>query len=290
MAKIYVFPGQGSQKAGMGGGLFKEFPQQTAAASAILGYAIEELCGPDPRQELNRTEFTQPALFVVNALSYLRKTHSTSAPPNFVAGHSLGEYNALFAAGVFDFNTGVRLVQKRGALMSRASGGAMAAVLGMTAPEVEKTLRDNGLEEIDIANLNAPQQVVISGPVDRVLAAGTMFERAGARMFIPLKVSGSFHSRYMAAAQEEFEKYLSGFAFAPPQIPVISNVHARPYESDEVRQNLAHQITRPVRWVETIEFLLRQPNPEFEEIGPGTVLAGLIRQIKARHAPGAAPS
>jgi trans-AT polyketide synthase/acyltransferase/oxidoreductase domain-containing protein len=274
----------------MGADLFKEFPQHTAAVGVILNYSIEELCGPDPRQELNRTEFTQPALFIVNALSYLKKIQMTSSPPDFVAGHSLGEYNALFAAGVYDFETGVRLVRQRGALMSRASGGGMAAVLGMPSAQVKKVLHDNGLDDIEIANLNAPQQVVISGPADRVQAAKIAFEQAGARRFIPLTVSGAFHSRYMAAARTEFEKFLSGFQFAPPKIPVISNLHARPYQPNEIIRNLADQITSPVRWVETIEFLLRQPNPEFEEIGPGAVLTGLIRQIKAGQLAAAGPS
>lgn len=265
----------------MGGELFKEFPQHTSMVSAILGYSIEELCGLDPRQELSRTEFTQPALFIVNALSYLKKIQTAGSLPDFAAGHSLGEYNALLAAGVFDFETGLRLVQKRGALMSRASGGGMAAVLGMTIARVKEVLRNNDLSDIDIANLNAPQQVVISGPADRLQAAKNTFEQAGVRKFIALKVSGAFHSRYMAGARDEFEQFLSGFQFAPPNIPVISNVHARPYQSDEVIRNLADQITSPVRWVETVQFLLSKPNPEFEEIGPGAVLTGLIRQIKA---------
>ncbi len=281
MAKIYVFPGQGSQKAGMGGDLFNEFPQHTAQASEILGYSLQELCGPDTRQELNRTEFTQPALFIVNALAFLKKIQATDALPDFAAGHSLGEYNALFAAGVFDFETGVRLVQKRGLLMSHATGGGMAAVLGLKEDQVKEILRRNELSDLDIANLNAPQQVVISGPADRVQAAKGAFEQAGARKFVPLRVSGAFHSRYMAAARNEFEHFLCGFKFVPPKIRVISNVHARPYQSGEVIRNLADQITSPVRWVESIQFFLRQPNPEFDEIGPGTVLTSLIRQIKA---------
>src|SRR5262245_32726346 len=281
MAKIYVFPGQGSQKRGMGGELFQEFAQQPAQANAILHDSIEELCGPDPREELNRTEFTQPALFVVSALSYLKRLQTASSPPDFVAGHSLGEYNALFAAGVIDFETGVRLVQKRGALMSRARGGSMAAVLGLTAAQVNKVLEDDGLKDIDIANLNAPQQTVISGPAEGMQAAKVAFEQAGARKFVPLQVSGAFHSRHMAAARAEFEKFLTTFQFEPAKIAVLSNVQARPYQPAEVVHNLAAQISSPVRWVETIEFLLRQPNPEFEEIGPGTVLTGLIRQIRA---------
>jgi malonyl CoA-acyl carrier protein transacylase len=281
MARIYVFPGQGSQKTGMGADLFRDFPRETATASAMLGYSIEELCAVDPRQQLNQTEFTQPALFVVNALSYLKKIQTTAETPDFVAGHSLGEYNALFAASVFDFETGVRLVQKRGALMARASGGGMAAVLGLSPDQVAQVLRRPELTDIDVANLNSPQQVVISGPANQVESARAPFEQAGARKFVLLKVSGAFHSRYMASAKEEFAQFLAGCAFVPPKIPVISNVQAQPYLPDEVARNLADQITQPVRWIESIQLLLRQPDPRFEEIGPGTVLTGLIRQIRA---------
>ncbi len=280
MAKIYGFPGQGSQKVGMGKELFAQFPDEVKAADEVLGYSIEKLCVEDPEQQLNRTDFTQPALYVVNALSYLQKLKETGSRPDFVAGHSLGEYDALFAAGVFDFVTGLKLVQKRGALMSQATGGGMAAVLGLKVDAVREILKQPDLAAIDLANLNAPEQIVVSGPAAEIQKAQPAFEAAGAKRYVVLAVSGAFHSRYMKPAQEEFESFLKGFAFAAPQIPVISNVHAKPYGEGEVICNLADQITHSVRWVETVQYLLAQSAPEFEEIGPGRVLTGLMRQIK----------
>jgi malonyl CoA-acyl carrier protein transacylase len=280
MTKIFVFPGQGSQKAGMGADLFPLFRTETAQADAILGYSIEDLCTKDPHNQLGQTNFTQPALFVVNALSYLKRSRE-SGQPNFVAGHSLGEYNALFAAGVFEFETGLRLVQKRGELMSKATGGGMAAIIGLSIEKIRSVLQESNLKTIDVANLNTPAQVVISGPKADVEQAHPFFEQAGARMVVPLKVSGAFHSRYMEGAKTEFEAFLKNFGFRPPAITVISNVEAQPAPADKLKELLGRQITHSVRWAESIQYLLKQPEPVFEEVGPGTVLTSLIKQIKA---------
>jgi len=279
MTRIFVFPGQGSQKVGMGEGLFPGFAGEVAAADDVLGYSIQQLCLLDPEQKLGQTEFTQPALYVVNTLSYLKRLRDTGETPDFVAGHSLGEYNALFSAGVFDFATGLRLVQKRGELMARVTDGGMAAVLGLGVERVREILRDSGSGGLDIANLNTPAQVVISGPAEDVRKAQEIFQGAGAKMFVPLKVSGAFHSRYMETARMEFDAFLAGFQFSAPTIPVVANVTAAPYGTGQARELLSRQITSPVRWAESIQFLLRQPKPQFEEIGPGKVLTGLIRQI-----------
>lgn len=283
--RVFMFPGQGSQKKGMGEALFAKFPEQTAAASAELGYSIEELCLKDPANQLDQTQFTQPALFVINALSFLARLMENAELPHFVAGHSLGEYDALFAAGVFDFATGVKLVKQRAALMSRARGGAMAAVIGLTPEQIKDALGAAGLTSIDIANLNSPNQIVISGPESDLPASQGVLEKAGAQLFKRLNVSAAFHSRYMVAAGSEFATFLAPFEFAPPRIPVISNVTARPYEPGQAKENLARQITHSVRWTESIQWLLEKPGAEFHEIGPGNVLTGLLRRIQGGRKP-----
>jgi malonyl CoA-acyl carrier protein transacylase len=280
VTRIYLFPGQGSQKAGMGEGLFSRFPGQVAEADAILGYSIAELCLRDPSNQLNLTTFTQPALFVVNALSFLDRLVQTGELPDFVAGHSLGEYNALFAAGVIDFRMGVSLVRERARLMGRESGGAMAAVIGLTADQIRRVLIDANLLGTDIANLNSPAQTVISGPENEIIAAQSWLEKAGAQLYRRLPVSAAFHSRYMARAEQDFTTFLRSIIFAEPRIPVLSNVSARPHVSAEIASNLAAQVTHPVRWTESIEWLLQKPEPHFVEIGPGNVLSGLLKRIR----------
>ncbi|MCS1407952.1 MAG: Polyketide biosynthesis malonyl CoA-acyl carrier protein transacylase PksC [Verrucomicrobia subdivision 3 bacterium] len=281
MKRIFVFPGQGSQKKGMGQGLFQQFPEFTALADATLGYSIEQLCLEDPLNQLNNTAFTQPALYTVNCLSHLKEVAQSGLKPDFAAGHSLGEYSALFAAEAFDFTVGLNLVKKRGELMSQATEGAMAAILGLQPDKVRQLLKSPALADAHIANLNSPQQTVISGKPEALSQAKTIFESAGAQLFTPLKVSGAFHSPLMQKAAEAFAKYLEPFEFSPPKIPVIANTTAQPHRHEDIRKNLARQITLPVRWSEGIQLLLQQPDPQFSEIGPGKVLTGLIRQIQS---------
>ncbi|MBP2630245.1 MAG: malonyl CoA-acyl carrier protein transacylase [Firmicutes bacterium] len=277
----YVFPGQGSQVKGMGGSVFDEFRQLTSEADEILGYSIKELCLEDSNLKLSQTQYTQPALYIVNALSYLSRIEKEGKKPNFVAGHSLGEYNALFAAGAFDFVTGLKLVQKRGELMSGATGGGMAAVIGLNAEQIAYILAQNNLQSIDIANYNSPTQIVISGLKIDIERAQPIFEKIpDVQLFIILKTSGAFHSRYMEEAKREFEVFINSFKFSQLEIPIISNVHARPYKQSDIKQNLIEQITHPVKWTESIKYLMGFEGMEFAEIGPGNVLTGLIRRIK----------
>ena len=201
MTKIYVFPGQGSQSPGMGGELFDQFPELVKQTDEVLGCSIKDLCLNDPDKRLGQTDYTQPALYIVNALTYLSKTENSDLRPDFVAGHSLGEYNALFAAGVFDFITGLKLVQRRGQIMVKVTGGGMAAVIGMQPDKIKQVLKDASFESIDIANLNSPKQTVISGRKEDIDAVKTVFEDAGVRLFIPLKVSGAFHSLYAGGSE-----------------------------------------------------------------------------------------
>lgn len=276
----YIFPGQGSQMKGMGKALFGEFEELTAAADALLGYSVQELCIQDAKQLLSCTQYTQPALYVVNALSYLKKVKESGCLSDYVAGHSLGEYNALFAAGAFDFITGLKLVQKRGEFMSLATGGGMAAVIGLNEAEIAEILQANQLQQIDIANYNSPLQIVISGRSDDITSAERVFEQnTGVKAFIRLKTSGAFHSRYMEPAAKVFSEVVNCCSFAELKIPVIANVDAKPYRQEAIKQNLIRQITRPVRWTESIRYLQAKGNMEFEEIGHGKVLTGLVQRI-----------
>ncbi|MCG8338890.1 MAG: ACP S-malonyltransferase [Proteobacteria bacterium] len=282
--KTYVFPGQGSQVKGMGGTLFDEFKDLTAIADEILGYSIKELCLEDPKKLLHQTQYTQPALYVVNALSYYKKLKETEKKPDFVAGHSLGEYNALLASGVFEFETGLKLVKKRGELMSQASGGAMAAVLGLSEEKTHKILQEKKLTEIDIANLNSPSQIVISGLKEDIDQAQPHFIKEGAT-YVPLNVSAAFHSRYMQEARDEYEKYIKEVEFSELAIPVISNVHAKPYHQADIVSNLADQLRSSVKWSESIQFLMDQGEMEIEELGVGDVLTKLIKTIQEQTSP-----
>lgn len=282
----FVFPGQGAQQKGMGAFLFDKFKELTAKADEILGYSIKELCMEDPEQRLANTRYTQPAIYTVSAFSYLKKLQEGGGKPDYVAGHSLGEYTALFASGAFDFETGLKLVQKRGEIMSRASGGGMAAVIGLSREQVEEVLRKNGLGDLDIANLNTKAQIVIAGKIEDVEKAKPVFEAVeGVRMFTPLKVSGAFHSRYMGEARKEFEKYLEGFTFSQMTIPVISNTYARPYKQAEIKRYLSEQIDHSVKWSESISYLMAMGEMEFKEVGPGSVLSGMIKKIKSELSP-----
>jgi malonyl CoA-acyl carrier protein transacylase len=279
MPMVYLFPGQGAQRKGMGAELFGTYRDLVAQADATLGYSIEELCLAD-NGRLAHTEFTQPALYVVSALSYLKRLETTRSAPAIVAGHSLGEYAALFAAGAFDFVTGLQLVIKRGQLMSRAAPGGMAAVIGLTAERIRTILATHKLAAIDIANLNAPLQTVIAGPREDIRAAERIFIAEGAATYVVLNVSGAFHSRYMAAVKADFAAYLQQFSFKPLRLPVMANCSARLYSDGALRDTLVNQLTSPVRWVETIEYL-SLPNVTFEEVGPGTTLTNLLRHFAA---------
>jgi malonyl CoA-acyl carrier protein transacylase len=276
----YLFPGQGSQTRGMGEKLFYEFSDYLQKANNILGFHLDTLCLQDPDNKLNKTEYTQPALYVVNALTYLKRIKDEGKKPNYVAGHSLGEYNALFASEVFDFETGLKLVQKRGSLMGQAEGGGMAAIVGLKENDVKSILEKNKITDVYIANYNSHTQIVISGSKEKVNATEMIFLNAGAIIFMPLKVSGAFHSPYMKDAQNEFTQFLKKFSFSPPKIPVIANVNAKPYQASEVDANLIKQIVSPVRWTQTIDYLLSQGETNFVEIGPGKVLAGLVTRIQ----------
>src|SRR5260370_10250896 len=226
----FIFPGQGSQKRGMGQGLFGEVSEYVMVekeVDRILGYSLRKLCLEDAENRLQETQFTQPSLYVANALHYY-KAVSQGTHPDYVAGHSLGEYNALLAAGVFDFLTGLRLVKRRGELMSQARNGGMGAVIGLSPDIIDRLIKENGLSRVDVANFNSPSQIVLSGPVEDIKRAGPILEKGGARMYMRLNVSAAFRSRYMAEAAEAFAEFLAPMFFATPQMPVVANATAQP--------------------------------------------------------------
>lgn len=278
MLRVYAFPGQGSQGRGMGADLFKAFPDYVRRADRIMGYSIEELCLGDDSARLLSTRYTQPALFTVNALSFLQRRLSGEPMADVLIGHSLGEYNALFAAGAFDFETGLRLVRKRGELMDQAQPGGMAAILGLSERQVEEVLAANGADDIDIANYNGPQQTIIAGPTQSLEAAEAYFDD-GAVTYIPLNVGAAFHSRSMRSIVGEFSRFLEGFEYRPLSTPVIANVDAEFYRDGQIVEKLTAQVWQPVRWMDCVRRLMADGELHIEEVGPGSVLTGLVTTI-----------
>lgn len=271
-----LFPGQGAQYRGMGEGLFDIFKEYTDLASEILGYSIENLCLNDPEEKLGQTQYTQPALYVVNALNYYHGRRKGDFQADYFMGHSLGEYNALLAAGAFDFITGLKLVKKRGELMGAASGGGMVAVLGLKSAQIEKILGEGRFHDIDLANHNTPTQLVISGPVESIDNAVKVLERDNARC-IHLKVSAAFHSRYMKDAQNEFKEFIEAFSFERPEIPVIANSTARPYEGGGIARTLCEQIASPVLWVDGVRYLMGRGVTDYVEVG-SSILTRMVKE------------
>lgn len=281
-----VFPGQGAQKVGMGQSLYDSHAsarQIWDAADSSLGYKLSELAFHGPEEELRQTRNTQAALFTseVAALEVVRESGIQGA---FCAGHSVGEYAALVAAGCLEFGEGLRLVQARGEAMDRAAQarpGAMAAVLGLDASEVGKTLSAASSEGVVvIANYNAPGQIVISGEAKAVEAASAAAQEAGARRVVPLSVSGAFHSPLMESAADDLGQVLETAAIADPTVPVVLNVTADwAKTAEDIRQNLRRQVSSQVRWHESMVKVLQAGADAVLELGPGKVLSGLARRM-----------
>lgn len=288
--RAVVFAGQGSQVAGMGAALFPHYPNMVAQADRILGYSIAAICRDNPDGKLGDTRFTQPLVFCVNALAW-RDHLEQHGMPDVLAGHSLGEMNALHAAGVMDFETALTIVRRRAELMATAPAGAMTAVLGLERAQLQQVLSGAGLDGVDIANLNTPSQIVISGDAKQVKRAEPLIQSAGARACISLPVSGAFHSRLMQQAESEFARFLSGFSFAAPQVPVISNVTARPYLADDIGGQIARLLSRSVDWLGSIGHMLDQGVTDFVELAPKPILTAMVAEIRRSHvaAPIAAP-
>lgn len=276
-----MFAGQGSQYAGMGRDLLDEFPEHLALADEVLGYSVRDLCLDDKDGRLTSTRFAQPALYVVNVLTYLRVRRSCRIEPTALLGHSLGEYCAVHVAGVFDFATGLALVARRGELMTDAGDGAMAAVIGLDPDAVHDALATWSGDGLWVAGYNTPAQTVLSGLPDQVRTAKDHFLDAGARTYVSLNVSGAFHSPLMAAARSEFQRVLAGTELRAPRIPVVSNNTGAIHTGDLIAHNLGEQISAPVRWTESVQLLASRGETSWIEIGPKRMLTPMVEEILA---------
>jgi malonyl CoA-acyl carrier protein transacylase len=279
MAFAVMVPGQGSQFRGMGQDIFPRYPGLTRFASDLLGYDLVALCCDDPDGRLNETAYTQPALFFVNALLLFEQKHREVRPVDYWLGHSLGEYNALLAAGVYDLETGLRIVHRRAHLMAGAVGGAMTAVVNLAEAQLAQIFAEDGIIGVDLAAFNTDTQVVIAASEPAMEDAHAALRNRGVK-FVPLQVSGAFHSRYMEPARRDFTRFLESFSFNAPQVPVISNVTARPHVPSEIPERLAEQLVRPVRWAESIRYLMSlEDDLEFKEVG-GRGLLNMVDSIR----------
>jgi [acyl-carrier-protein] S-malonyltransferase len=287
MSLAFIFPGQGAQAPGMGRDLAEHFPAARAVfeeADEALGFKLSELCFGGPAEELQLTENTQPAI-LTTSVAALRALEAEGFPrPAFVAGHSLGEYSALVAAGALSLADAVQTVRKRGRYMQEAvpvGAGAMAAVLGADIESVRAACAEarEGDEVCSPANINSPGQIVIAGSAAAVERALPLLKARGAKRAVPLKVSAPFHCALMLPAQERLASDLEGISFSDLSVPLVTNVDAAVIEKgDEARASLVRQVSQPVRWRESVELLTGRGVATFVEVGPGKVLSGLVRQ------------
>ncbi|MGH9736126.1 MAG: ACP S-malonyltransferase [Candidatus Acidiferrales bacterium] len=287
MSKLaYLFPGQASQYSGMGRDLAENFSESRAIfdeADAALGFSVSKLCFAGSEDELKLTENTQPAIFAVS-IAALRAIEKRGIVPDFVAGHSLGEYSGLVSAGALEFSTGIKLLRKRGEFMQEAvpkGEGAMAAIMGLSPADVAEICKKAADSEIvSPANLNSPEQTVISGHAAAVKRAVEIASQYGAKRAVMLPVSAPFHCALMESAQKKLEPELRSAAFGALRTPLMTNVDAEAIKSgEEARDALIRQVVMPVRWLDSIRELIAAGVTIFVEVGPGKVLCGLLRQI-----------
>ena len=281
--KAYVFPGQGAQFVGMGKDLYDSnamAKEMFEKANEILGFRITDLMFAGTDEDLRQTRVTQPAIFLHSVI--LAKTLGESFRPDMTAGHSLGEFSALVAAGALSFEDGLRLVYARAMAMQKAceaEPSTMAAIIGLADDKVEEVL--SGIDEVVVpANYNSPGQLVISGSVKGIEVACEQLKAAGAKRALPLKVGGAFHSPLMEPARVELAAAINATRFNTPVCPVYQNVSGKPNtDPAQIRENLIAQLTAPVRWTQSVQNMVAGGATHFVEVGPGTVLQGLVKKI-----------
>lgn len=284
MTFAVLFPGQGSQSVGMGGGLFDERPDLLGDRSDdILGWSLREMCLHGPEEELTRTEHAQPALFALSYALWDTFTTSVSELPTAAAGHSLGEYTALAAAGVFDYDGALGVVATRGQAMAAAADkepSGMAALIGVDEDQAEAIASERrGMGgRLEVANINAPGQIVVAGGEKDLDWLATAGRDLGVRRVIPLSVAGAFHSSFMESASAEVAEALDQVEISEPQFPVWSNTTARPHETEHIADLLTRQVVSTVRFRECLEDMAQQGVGVFVHVGPGDVTAGMARR------------
>ena len=280
----FIFPGQGAQVVGMGKDLYEHYPAAKKVfdtADEVLGKKVTRMCFEGPEEDLKQTINTQPAIVTMSIAALEAFKSKLNLTPHFTAGHSLGEYCAMFCSGVMDLKTTLKAIQKRAALMNKINKGKMAAVLNAPEGSIEKALKEASSEGyIDVANYNSPVQVVLTGDDKAIDKAGELLTQAGARRFVPLAVSGAFHSKYLNEASAEFGQFVKDLDITSASVPVVTNVDASAtIAAEDFRNKMPRQISSSVHWTQTIENMIKNGVDTFIEFGPGKVLAGLNRKI-----------